>query len=399
MSAPGLRALDTHPGDGELKRYWLHGEGAAKWKTWTQLYHHLLKYLNPEFAKRTAAQWFHERYGFWPGDKKNRSSYGAVALSDDGWINEHVRDVLEHGLPPLPPTVDEQLRGFNPLEARDDDGKWTDGPGGAATGALKDALKLAEKIQLDDNEHLIGSSKLDGDAGGIRMALTDQSDKHFLRLGIGGEGYGQRNRDEGIAAWDGNPTRASLSSADRKRLSEESDALDVEYESASPDRQTAIDDRQAAILEQLTGDDQGFNGTAKLDEYSIGRLVDRIRPALAEAIEQEKAENDAYARLETLKASGNVDHAQMARLREIARLDSSNVLTFTEGVIPGSAWGDVHYELYLDDTSVGPELSLGVKPKGAPDNWGDNLDWQGTFDAAEIKKFLRLLDKYRSVPR
>jgi hypothetical protein len=61
--------VDTHPGGEQLKHYWVYGEGAAKWSTWTELYHHLVKYLNPEMAKRTAAEWFHLRYtgGFWPG--------------------------------------------------------------------------------------------------------------------------------------------------------------------------------------------------------------------------------------------------------------------------------------------------------------------------------------------
>jgi hypothetical protein len=45
---------DVHPGDNgdKLKHYWLYGEGRAKWSTWTELYHHLVKYLNPETAKR-----------------------------------------------------------------------------------------------------------------------------------------------------------------------------------------------------------------------------------------------------------------------------------------------------------------------------------------------------------
>jgi hypothetical protein len=68
--------IDTHPGKGNsrvLHEYWVRGKGLAKWKTWTELYRHLLKYIkDPEEAKRTAAQWFHDRYGFWPGDKKNK---------------------------------------------------------------------------------------------------------------------------------------------------------------------------------------------------------------------------------------------------------------------------------------------------------------------------------------
>ncbi len=68
--------VDTHPGGEQLKHYWVYGEGAAKWSTWTELYHHLVKYLNPEMAKRTAAEWFHERYHFWPGSDLNRVKHG-----------------------------------------------------------------------------------------------------------------------------------------------------------------------------------------------------------------------------------------------------------------------------------------------------------------------------------
>jgi hypothetical protein len=60
----------------DLKDYWLHGEGAGKWSTWTELYHHLVKYLPPERAKRTAAEWFHQRYGYWPGADLNKVAHG-----------------------------------------------------------------------------------------------------------------------------------------------------------------------------------------------------------------------------------------------------------------------------------------------------------------------------------
>jgi hypothetical protein len=78
-----LRALghDTHPGDPErLKEYWLEGKGAGLWVAapdpWTELYHHLLKYMPIGEAKRTAAQWFHDHFGFWPGADLNRVTHG-----------------------------------------------------------------------------------------------------------------------------------------------------------------------------------------------------------------------------------------------------------------------------------------------------------------------------------
>jgi hypothetical protein len=276
---------------------------------------------------------------------------------------------------------------FNPNEPRDPhSGKWTDGPGGAAAGALKDALKLAEKIELDDDEQLIGSSKIDGESGGIRMALTEQDGKRMLRLGAGGEGYGQRNRDDGIPAWDGNPTRAPLFAADRERFNREIDTLDAEYDSASPARQAEIDDRLAEIREELSAGDE-FNGTAKIDEYSMGRLVSKIRPALEEAVDQEVAENEAWDEIERSPTP-----ERLAELQQIT--GRTDPIVFTSGIVPGSEWGDVYYSVELDDPTVGLEVRLGVKPKGAPDDWGDDLDWQGNFNFAETRKFLRLLGQY-----
>lgn len=65
----------------ELRDYWTKDpRGLAKWAgkpdPWTSLYHELLKYLDPERAKRTAAEWFHIVFGFWPGSDLNRVAHG-----------------------------------------------------------------------------------------------------------------------------------------------------------------------------------------------------------------------------------------------------------------------------------------------------------------------------------
>jgi hypothetical protein len=76
------RALghDVTPGHDELHHYWTRGEGLAKWAgsptPWTTLEHHLEKFVGPERAKRMAAEWFHEVFGFWPGSDKNRVAHG-----------------------------------------------------------------------------------------------------------------------------------------------------------------------------------------------------------------------------------------------------------------------------------------------------------------------------------
>jgi len=76
IADPVIRAMDHN----QLHAYWTHGEGLAKWAKsphpWTSLYHHLLKYLPAEEAKRTATNWFFDVFHFYPGSDKNRVLHG-----------------------------------------------------------------------------------------------------------------------------------------------------------------------------------------------------------------------------------------------------------------------------------------------------------------------------------
>lgn len=64
----------------QLKDYWTTGEGLAKWADtphpWTSLKDHLAKYLPEDEAKRTAAEWFHDVKGYWPGDQRGKNPVG-----------------------------------------------------------------------------------------------------------------------------------------------------------------------------------------------------------------------------------------------------------------------------------------------------------------------------------
>lgn len=66
----------------QFKQYWVYGKGRAKWNTWTELYHHLIKHVGRLRARRIASQWFHSRFGFWPGDDKNRVRQGKPPRGD-----------------------------------------------------------------------------------------------------------------------------------------------------------------------------------------------------------------------------------------------------------------------------------------------------------------------------
>jgi len=340
--------------------------------------------LRPEFERHGRGAWLDfalARLAVIEAHSTSGHTMAASAADDDG----------------LFPLSDVQAK-YNPGQLRDpggeDGGRWVKNPASAA----KDALKLAGKIDLADDEQLLGSAKIDGEAGGIRMALIDRGGRKMLRLGLGPEDYGKANRDEGTPAWDGNPTRTPLTSGTKRLLDEEFGDLNDEYDSASPERQQEIDDRQAKIRELLAADEH-FNGIAALDEYNMDRLASKIRPALTEAVEQATAENVADDEIEELKAEAAVtgvqpDPDRLAALRRIT--DRSHLIVFDQGIIPGSGndWGDVHWSVELDDPTVGPEVRLGVQPKGAGDDWGVGVDWQGTFTPAETRKFLRLLDQY-----
>ncbi|WP_341719947.1 hypothetical protein QQG74_09675 [Micromonospora sp. FIMYZ51] len=66
--------------ENNLRRYWLHGPGLAKWATkphpWTALYQHLRKHVGSARAKRIASQWFKDHFGYWPGHRKGANKTG-----------------------------------------------------------------------------------------------------------------------------------------------------------------------------------------------------------------------------------------------------------------------------------------------------------------------------------
>lgn len=69
------------PGD-NLKRYWTKDpKGLAKWASkphpFTALRNHLVKHLgSEERANRVAAEWFHEVFKMWPGERKGKNPTG-----------------------------------------------------------------------------------------------------------------------------------------------------------------------------------------------------------------------------------------------------------------------------------------------------------------------------------
>jgi len=79
-AAEAVKSVAGAEGAARLHEYWTKGEGLAKWaespKPWTTLRAHLLKFMPAEKATRTASQWFHDVFGFWPGSDLNRVTHG-----------------------------------------------------------------------------------------------------------------------------------------------------------------------------------------------------------------------------------------------------------------------------------------------------------------------------------
>ncbi|MFJ8690291.1 phage protease [Micromonospora wenchangensis] len=97
---------DVAAADGDennLKRYWLAGPGLKKWATkahpWTALFRHLRKHVGVERAKRIASQWFHDHFGYWPGDGRRKTAASAAPVEDAEAIAKAFHESYERQAP------------------------------------------------------------------------------------------------------------------------------------------------------------------------------------------------------------------------------------------------------------------------------------------------------------
>lgn len=348
----------------------------------------------------------------------------AAVDADDRTLLQHTGLVSVQLLPPgteagagktpadQPPSAarSREFRKFHPDQLRDpggeDGGRWVRNP---AAGA-EDLLKIADKIRLQPGEALIGSAKVDAVSGGARVALLTSDGRPTWRVGFGTEGYGRRSRSDGIPAWDGNPSSARISAAERDRLWAEREDLEAEVDSAAPDRQAEIARRMDDIREQIASGEGEYNQTAKLDDAGIAELSG-LRVAVDAADREARAQNavwDKIARLENQQDKmrdlphkwTEAEEARWDALTEqidalTAQGNNQSGSTFAQGVISGTAWGDIHYEVYVDEPSSGAQVMVGVQPKDDPE-WVKGRDWAGIFTAAEWRRLMRQIDAMRT---
>ncbi len=72
---------DPKPGSrGYLKWYWTKGPGLAKWAKsphpYTALKRHLADKVPLQHLDEIVAQWFHDVFGIWPGERKGKNPIG-----------------------------------------------------------------------------------------------------------------------------------------------------------------------------------------------------------------------------------------------------------------------------------------------------------------------------------
>ena len=310
---------------------------------------------------------------------------------------------------------------FDPHQLRDpggeDGGQWVSNP----ASLLRDALRLAGKIDLGPDEKLAGTDKISGEDGTIRVAAIDRGGKRRLRIGIGDSVFGSRGDEAG--PWTAGPDPTAKTNAQRRQLRDEVAALNAEWDrldanhDANAARISAIEKRLAELDETDTGDVHPGGFTADVDAADLDRFRAVLPEALAKAAEVQ-SKNDAYwaehdrltAEHNRILAAVNRRHPRVwadeeaaqaqalaAQIDALGDAPEHDYEVLAQGKVPGG-WADIHYRFELDDLGIGPQLLIGAVPHDNPDltTLDDviHAEQAATFDVAETKKLLRLLDKF-----
>jgi hypothetical protein len=274
---------------------------------------------------------------------------------------------------------------FDPsLHPRDHEGQFAEVPGSGAVRNALDKLNLAGRIDLDDGEELLSSGKVNSETGAVRVAVTRRDGQPSIR-------FAADVSDAGLPKWSGNKPRTADIHAERERIDAERDLLDED------------DPRYDELTEQLAALGEGDDwSTARLDPATADQLRTQLRDALAAAGEAEKAEKKRFGEVDRLERErdklrhmGRVwtdeeDARWDSLTAQIGALESEFKGFDAQGVVAGE-WGDIHYNVYFEELDSGPTAAIGVKPHGVGPDWEDGRDWKGAFNAAELRRVLKLL--------
>ena len=234
---------------------------------------------------------------------------------------------------------------FNPMQKRDPNGTWGDG----ISGAISDALKLADSIPLDDGETFEGSSRVKLPNADVRMALTRAADgSPSLRFGVAAELPGK---------WRG---------------------MNGGY--------TVKLDQQG--IDELAAKTDELAATTKQAERDIGTMWSRI--------EERASEVGADPSLNRTPGEADFGDPELDRL--VNEYDAFTDQVIDDGAID-SPWGQLYYRVVTTDEGAKTELLVtkpGAKLSGEDaledlHGYGDSAD----FYPSEMRKLANALAKMR----
>ena len=300
-----------------------------------------------------------QQYGLPPRDPdtaRTPPSASGATWEDQGQFGQSVAAAAE-------PVVAK----FDPHQPRDPGGE---GGGEWITtgGVLRDVLKLAGKIRLDDGEELLGSNKISNDYGVVRLAATRRNGRTSLRIGVGDGAFGTREDEAG--PWRGDPGSIAEENAKRRALAAEWNALQN-----GEGAMTSAEQARFAELDDMDLNEIYSSGhTARLE----ADLASRLRAELADASARAKAAIPAHQAAWDAIPDGTVNAVPFVQV--------------AQGVVPGE-WGDVHFDIELEEPARGPTARLWVVPKGESSQDVLDAELSATLDLRQLDKLVRLLDK------
>lgn len=304
---------------------------------------------------------------------------------------------------------------------RDSEGQFAETPGGD-TSVVTDKLKGAGRIELEPGERLLGSDRTRGENGRAWLAVVEKDGERSLRIGLGNADFGTRHDSNG--PWRAAEDRSYEINEERQELIERREELEKEIEELEADPGTdpaGLAERRAQLEELENADvDEVFpNGhTAILDEQGAKQLRQTLAKALDDgekilaAFEPNQDEIDRLeARRDNLRRMGrrwtDEEDAEWDRLTaEVERLEAEQdaapgperpergFWVLAEGSIPGR-WANVHYEVFLDDPTVGVEAKLGAIPHHYDQDFAEFQDEgaHAAFAMSEADELVQLLAK------
>jgi hypothetical protein len=160
-------------------------------------------------------------------------------------------------------------------------------PGRAKAAAPRDTLKLAGRVDdLDPGETLVGSGKVVADSGTVRLASTDLAGQRYVRLGLGGPGFG--DRDDEAGPWRAGRDKTDEINVQRRTLRDESDQIEgrlAEIEAADRIAALRADNPTATLADLIAERDRVHARLDEINEHDMAVNRARARQAAGEAVD------------------------------------------------------------------------------------------------------------------